>query len=255
MSNRRVRNSTVSMGLRWKTVKGRAHPLTRLSLDTLASSCWTELSERAEGKRERIERVKRKRERKREQMGDKRYLHRGRGRRKRRSARETRDEIKGGNWGSVGEPSSARNRSTGKRDTTGRLHYRAPTCFLSLRRRGLFTLASRPPSRVSSLSSPEPADSSVRYTNPFHRFSLLHLRSLDPILYQLGYACSLDSVKRAIPRVRWNYPEDRVSCVKRREYSMGEFRVVKRCRLKDEDTVAWDFSAQYPASFYGTGCA
>lgn len=39
-----------------------------------------------------------------------------------------------------GAPSSARNRPAGKRDTTGRLHYRAPTCFLSPRR-GLPPLA------------------------------------------------------------------------------------------------------------------
>lgn len=65
MSNRRVRNATVSMGLRWKTVKGGAHPLTRLSLDTPASSCWTELSERTEGKQERIERAEQERERER----------------------------------------------------------------------------------------------------------------------------------------------------------------------------------------------
>lgn len=49
-----------------------------------------------------------------------------------------RDEIEGGpkelRIGGSGEPSSARNRPAGKRDTTGRLHYRAPTCFLSPRR-------------------------------------------------------------------------------------------------------------------------
>lgn len=43
--------------------KGRAYPLTRLSLGTPASSCWTKLSERTEGKRKRIERA-RERERK-----------------------------------------------------------------------------------------------------------------------------------------------------------------------------------------------
>lgn len=34
----------VSMGLRWEAVKGRTHPLTRLSLGAPAPSCWTKLS-------------------------------------------------------------------------------------------------------------------------------------------------------------------------------------------------------------------
>jgi len=34
----------VSMGLRWEAVKGRAYPLTRLSLGAPAPSCWTKLS-------------------------------------------------------------------------------------------------------------------------------------------------------------------------------------------------------------------
>lgn len=115
-------------------------------------------------------------------MGDKRYLHRDRRRRKRRGARKARDEIRGGNWGSVGngEPSSARNRPAGKRDTTGRLHYRAPTCFLSLRRRGLFTLASRPPSRVSSLSLP--------WTSRFFRpTAYIQIRFIGFLCYTWGH--------------------------------------------------------------------
>lgn len=80
------------------------------------------------------------------------------------------DEIEGGpelRIGGSGEPSSARNRPAGKRDTTGRLHYRAPTCFLSPRR-GLSPL------RPTLPLSPPPPRSPPR--EPYHafRFSPLH---------------------------------------------------------------------------------
>lgn len=58
----------VSMGLRWKAVKGRAHPLTRLSLGAPVPSCWTELSERTE-EPEREAGRKRVRERERQREG------------------------------------------------------------------------------------------------------------------------------------------------------------------------------------------
>lgn len=96
--------------------------------------------------------------------------------------------------GGSGEPSSARNRPAGKRDTTGRLHYRAPTCFLSPRR-GLSplrpvsaTLLSTPleeylASRFSPLHAP--ADSSIqqRIYKSVSSVSFVPLGSPDPILY------------------------------------------------------------------------
>lgn len=57
------------MGLRWKAVKGRAHPLTRLSLGAPVPSCWTELSERTE-EPEREEESERKRKSDRKKGGD-----------------------------------------------------------------------------------------------------------------------------------------------------------------------------------------
>lgn len=73
----------VSMGLRWKAVKGRAHPLTRLSLGAPVPSCWTELSERTEEpEREAGRKRVRERERateRRGEMSDKRVPHTGTG--------------------------------------------------------------------------------------------------------------------------------------------------------------------------------
>lgn len=107
----------VSIGLRQRSVKGSAHSLTRLS--------WAERSEpldRASGsagpKRNgilcRVVVVTRR------TTGPRVRQKRGR-------EGGTRELWIG--W----KPSSARNRPAGKRDTTGRLHYRAPTCFLSPR--------------------------------------------------------------------------------------------------------------------------
>lgn len=124
-----------------------------------------------------------------------------------------RDEIEGGpkelRIGGSGEPSSARNRPAGKRDTTGRLHYRAPTCFLSPRR-GLSplrpTLPLSPPSPRSTprertarfafllcMRQPILPSNSV-YTNPFRRFPLFCLGHRTQFSSGSRYARSLDSL-------------------------------------------------------------
>lgn len=126
------------------------------------------------------------------------------------------DEIEGGpkelRIGGSGEPSSARNRPAGKRDTTGRLHYRAPTCFLSPRR-GLSPLRPTPLS-VFPLSSPgrtarfafllcmrQPIlPSNSVYTNPFRRFPLFRLGHRTQFSSGSVRTLARFSVKRAIPR-------------------------------------------------------
>ena len=101
------------------------------------------------------------------------------------------------------EPSSARNHPAGKRDTTGRLHYRAPTCFLSPRR-GLSLCL--PLSARTFLRCPN-SDPPIVYTNLplllsfllFHRavtLSFVYLSPNRPI-------CSLRVLaENEIPRAR-----------------------------------------------------
>lgn len=116
--------------------------------------------------------------------------------------------------GGSGEPSSARNRPAGKRDTTGRLHYRAPTCFLSPRRGLSPPLVHEPaPSwgaspRVAFLPcvhQPILLSDSV-YTNLFRRFPLFHLghrtqRSFSPSsAFLLSSSLSLPNRLRTFAR-------------------------------------------------------
>lgn len=88
--------------MRWKAVKGRAHPLTRLSLGAPVPSCWTELSERTEEpEREAGRKRVRERERateRRGEMGDKRVPHTGTGGRERciEAGNPAGDENEGG---------------------------------------------------------------------------------------------------------------------------------------------------------------
>lgn len=155
MSNRRVRYATVSMGLRWKTVKGRAHPLTRLSLGTLAPSCWTKLLERTEGKR-------------RERVRENKWVTRGACSGKRKTEAAWRMGNEGRNQGRELRIGGKR-RAELSAESPGRKtrHHRK----IALSRTHLFSIPSSPSSwpfhpRVAAtlerLFTPEPADSSVR---------------------------------------------------------------------------------------------
>lgn len=161
-------------------------------------------------------------------------------------------------------PSSARNRPAGKRDTTGRLHYRAPTCFLSPHR-GL-----SPPACARALLGrvaacrcpPSLARATSRFFCPTGYIQIRFVDSLcsawvtgpDPLSLPLSL-CRLRtparfSVKRGRSHARRNH---RISSVKRREQPTSKFRAVKRCSLEDEDAVALGLCFAIPAPFYGDG--
>lgn len=112
--------------------------------------------------------------------------------------------------GGSGEPSSARNRPAGKRDTTGRLHYRAPTCFLSPSRglsplRPVLPLIPLLPERTARfdflLCMHQPIlPSNNTYTNPFRRFPLFRLGHRSRFSSGSIHTLARFSVKRAISR-------------------------------------------------------
>jgi len=144
--------------------------------------------------------------------------------------------------GGSGEPSSARNRPAGKRDTTGRLHYRAPTCFLSPRRglspqRPALLFSLLLPGRTTRLAfllcmhQPIFPSNSV-YTNPFRRFPLFHLGHRTQFSSGPVRTFARFSVKRAIPR------PTKLPHFFRQTEEASEFRAVKRCSLEDEDAIA-----------------
>lgn len=146
--------------------------------------------------------------------------------------------------GSSREPSSARNRPAGKRDTTGRLHYRAPTCFLSPSSLPFAPLRPAASLRFSRDAPHVSLFSSACTSRFFHPAAYIQIRFV-------GFLCSVwvtgpnslvarSTHARSIFCKTCDSSPNKITTFlpSQTEEAPSEFRVVKRCSLEDEDAVA-----------------